>query len=442
MSAAPGRLDGRAAVALAVGVVGLELAAAVSTLVAGTLMPVIERDLGAEQRLPLLVSSATLGMFTALPFSPRLIQRFTPGLVLTLGLLATCLGSVVAATAPDPWVFAAGRFITGFSGALLAVFGISAAITHLHDALRLKVLALMSAMWLVPAMVGPPATVLLEGILGWRWTLVAPVPLLVIARVLVVRAVPPQRPEPQAHQALLRPLLVPVGMATFIALVASPWWQLAPVALAVALVGFLALMPPGTTRLRPGPPAALAALTLFGAGYFGANSLVTLLMTTTFDATLLQAGVTLSASPVCWALAALAAPRLGARGAPPAYGLAVAATGVVLVAVIGLTGGPWVAALLAWAATGAGAGLAYPGLYLRATTAGGTLSATVLATAAVMTEDFGGLVASAAGSALPALSEQYVLARGDAFAWSFVGFAFVLAAAGGAAARSDHRPSP
>lgn len=437
MTESAGKLHGPAAMALAIGVVALEFAAAVTTLVAGTLLPVIERDLAAERVLPLLVSSGTLGMFTALPFSPRLIQRFTPGRVLAIGLLITFVGSVLAAAAPVPWVFAVGRFITGFSGALLAVYGISAAITHLEDALRLKVLAVMSAMWLAPAVIGPPATVMLEEVVGWRWTLIAPLPLLVIARLVVVRAVPPQRPASQGNQPLARPLLVPLGMGAFIALSASAWWYLAPIAIVVALVGFLALMPAGTVLLHPGPPAALAALTLFGAGYFGANSLITLLLTTTFDATLLQAGITLSASPVCWALAALAAPKMGVRGAPPAYGLAVATAGVTLTAILGLTGGPWIGATLAWAATGAGVGLAYPGLYLRATTASGTLAATTLATAAVMTEDFGGLVASSTGAALPAISEQYDLARTDAFAWAYIGFAALLAAASYAASRSE-----
>lgn len=441
MTNPPGRLRGTPALSLAVGVVALEFGSAVTTLVAGTLLPVIERDLAAQRVLPLLVSGGTLGMFTALPFSSRLIQRFNPARVLTFGLLGTLAGSVVAAAAPDPWNFAGGRFLAGFAGALLAVYGISAAITHLEDRLRLKVLAATSAMWLLPAMVGPPATVALEQLLGWRWTLIVPVPLLLIGRLLVVRAVPPERPAPEPHRPLARPLLVPIGMAAFIAISASPWWGLAPVAVAVALVGFLALTPAGTVRLHPGPPAALAALTLFGAGYFGANSLVTLLLTTTFDATLLQAGITLSASPVCWATAALLAPKLGVRGAPPALGLALAAAGVGVMAILGLAGGPWVGALLAWAATGLGTGLAYPGLYLRATTAGGTLTATVLATAAVMTEDFGGLVASSAGAALPSISESFGLVRTEAFAWSFAGFAALLAAAAFAASRSNDRGS-
>lgn len=435
-------LRGGPALGLAVGVVVLEFGAAVTSLVAGTLLPVIEQDLDAQRLLPLLVSGGTLGMFTALPFSSRLIQRSTPARVLTVGLLASIAGSLVAALAPDPVVFAAGRFVAGFAGALLAVYGISAAITHLADGLRLKVLAAMSAMWLVPAIVGPPATVALEQLVGWRWALLAPVPLIVVGRLLVIRAVPPERPAPEPHRPLARPLLVPAGLTAFIALSASPWWGLAPVAAAVALVGFLALMPAGTARLRPGPPAALAALTLFGAGYFGAGSLVTLLLTTTFDATLLQAGIALGASPVCWAAAALLAPRLGVRGAPPAIGLAVAAAAVTTLAVLGIVGGSWVGALLAWAVTGAGVGLAYPGLYLRATTASGALTATALATAAVLTEDFGGLVAGGAGAALPAIVEPFGLARADAFAWTFVGFAVLLVAASVAASRADAGPDP
>lgn len=436
----PGKLNGRQAVILAIGVVLLEFSGAVAVLVAETLLPVIEQDLSAERVLPLLVSSASLGMFTALPFSSRLIQRYSPANVLTLGLVATVAGSVLAAAAPDPMVFAAGRFVAGFAGALLAVYGISAAITHLQDTLRLRVLALMSAMWLVPAIVCPPATVGLEQLIGWRWTLLAPLPLLLLGRVIVVRAVPPQRPAAEPRRPLGPPLLVPVGVAAFIALSASPWWGLAPMTIMVAMVGFISLMPTGTLTLRSGPPAALASLTLFGAGYFGAESLITLMMSTTFDATLLQSGITLSASPICWALAAMLAPRLGARGAPPALGLAIAATGVAAIAALGLTGGPWQAALLAWAVAGAGVGLAYPGLYLRATTASPALSATMLATAAIMTEDFGGLVASSAGAALPSISEQFGLARPTAFSWSFTAFALLIAAASVAAARSD-RPT-
>jgi len=56
------------------------------------------------------------------------------------------------------------------------------------------------------------------------------------------------------------------------------------------MFGFAALMPPETLRLRHGAPSALAGLTLFGVGYFGATSLVTIAFTTGFGSSLAQAG--------------------------------------------------------------------------------------------------------------------------------------------------------
>lgn len=94
MSTVPaGKLQGAPALVLAVGVVVLEFGTAVSTFVAGTLLPVIERDLSAHRLLPLLVAGTTVGMFTALPLSPRIIDRYSPGAVLTVGLLMSVLGS-------------------------------------------------------------------------------------------------------------------------------------------------------------------------------------------------------------------------------------------------------------------------------------------------------------------------------------------------------------
>ena len=436
-TASPAKLRGTPALVLASGVVVLEFATAVSTFVAGTLLPVIERDLDARRLLPLLVAGTTVGMFTALPLAPRIIETYSPRLVLGLGLLGSLAGSGTAAAAATPWVFAAGRFVAGFAGAVLAVYGISAAIRHLEEPLRLKLVAAMSAMWVVPALVGPSATVALEHWVGWRLALLSPLPLMVVGRLLVIRALPEQEAAAEARRPVGRTLLVPVGVAVFVVLNASRWWPLSPVALVVALVGFLALMPRGTGRLRPGPPAALAGLTLFGLGYFGASSLMTLLLTHAYGASLLEAGVTLGAAPAAWGLAALLAPRLGARGAPPVWGMGLIAGGVAATAVLGPAGSSWVAGLVAWGLTGLGVGLAYPGLYLRATTETTSLAGTRLAAAVITTESFGGLVGSSAGAGFAAVSGSLGVDRGDALALAYVGFALVLGLAVVAAARSS-----
>lgn len=436
-------LRGSPALMLAVGVVLLEFATAVSTFVTGTLLPLIERDLSAHGLLPLLVAGTTIGMFTALPLSTRIIGRYAPRAVLAAGLALSLLGSAVAAAAATPVVFAAGRFVAGFAGALLAVYGVSAAIQHLETPLRLKVMAAMSAMWILPALVGPSATIGLEHVVGWRWTLLAPLPLMVAGRMLVVRSVPAHEHPAEEHRPLGRGLLIPLGVAAFIGLNASPARALSPVVLLVSCYGFLSLMPVGTARLRRGAPAALAGLTLFGAGYFGADSLLTLFMTHAFGTTLVHAGIVLSAAPLAWGLASLLAPKLGARGLPPVWGMTLTTVGVAAMAALGLTGAAWTGALVAWALTGLGVGLAYPGLYLRATTEEASLSANQLAAAVITTESFGGLIGSAAGAALTSASGVLGITRGDALAWSYVGFAAVLLLTAVAAARSSigrHHP--
>lgn len=73
-------------------------------------------------------------------------------------------------------MFALGQFTSGLAGGLLAVFGISSAIRHLDERLRIRVVAASSAMWIVPALAGPAATLGLEHLVGWRWILLVPVP--------------------------------------------------------------------------------------------------------------------------------------------------------------------------------------------------------------------------------------------------------------------------
>lgn len=431
-----GKVQGSSALILAAGVVVLEFGAAVSSFVAGTLLPVIARDLSAERQVPLLLAGGPIGMFAALPLASWILARFAPGRVLLVGLLVTVFGSGTAASAPNAWIYGAGTFMTGAAGAVLAVFGFSAAIRHLEDALRLKIVAAMSAMWILPATVGPSATLAVEHLAGWRIALLIPLPLILLGRALVLRAGPVGDPEPSPARPAGRALLVPVGVTAGVVLTQTGAWYLAPAALVVGLAGFFALMPAGTARLRPVAPAALAGLTLFGVGYFGATSLVTLMFSQTFAIPLTRAGLALSVAPIAWALASIVATRIGRQGAPPVWGLGLAAVSLGAVAVVGLARGPWVAALVAWALVGFGIGLSYPGLYLRATTEDGSIGASELATAAITSEAFGGLIGSTLGGSVGSLSSELGLDRADAWCWAFVGFSIALGAAASAATRS------
>jgi MFS family permease len=384
---------------LAVGIVALEFAAAVSSFVAATLVPVIARDLDAHGDLGLLLAGPTLGLFVALPLAGRVVRRLGGRRTLTVGMVGYLGGLAVTATAGTAWVFALGQFCGGVGGGLLAVFGFSAAIRLLDEALRIRVVAAASAMWIVPALVGPAGTLALEHLVGWRWALLAPVPVVVAGRLLVVRAARPDQRERGGERLL--GLVVPVGVA---ALVVGAWWPVRVAGAVVALVGVAAILPRGTASFRRGTPAALGALLLFGVGYFGADSLITLLLTEGYRTGLARAAIVLGAAPLAWAVTSLAVPRLTRRAdlrhLPPC-GLALTAVGVGTMAVVLLVSPSFAAALVAWTVAGVGVGLAYPGLYVRSTTAGtGGLTATQLASAAITAETFGGLLGRAAGGAI------------------------------------------
>ena len=432
------RRSGPAALRLAVGVVLLEFVASVSSFVSGTLLPLIEHDLSAAQQVQLLVTGGEIGMFTALPLSPWIVQRVPTARLMLAGLTLSVAGSVMSALSVDAWTFAGGRFVAGFAGGVLSVFGVTAAIRHLEDSLRVKVIAAMSAMWLIPAMVGPPAALALQHLIGWRLTLLVPIPLMLLARTFVITESGP-RPGPRAETPpSLRAFLIPLGAAASVLLITSDLWYLTPVPVGLATIGYLSVMPTGTARLARGAPAALAALTLFGFGYFGANQLLTLLFTQSFGATLVQAGIALSATSIAWAFVGLFAPRFRTNPRIPSVGMGLAAVGTLLVSLLGFAGASWHTALCAWTLAGIGIGLSYPTLYLRATTPDDPGAVVMIAAAAVTAESFGALAGGTLGAGFVSLSAGLGIDRSAAWLCAFLGFAGVLAVAAIAAARTTH----
>ncbi|WP_340686931.1 MFS transporter [Amycolatopsis coloradensis] len=408
---------------LAVGIVALEFAAAVTGFVASSLLPIVAADLGARNDLGLLIAGSTLGLFVALPLASRVLGRLGPRGTLAVGMAAYLGGLLLAATARTAWMFALGQFAAGLAGGLLAIFGISSAIRHLDDRLRIRVVAASSAMWIVPALVGPAATLGLEHLVGWRWTLLLPVPFVLFGRLLVVRAARGEPSTEDGQRPLAKTLTVPLGAALVVFSAGS--WPLALAGAAITVAGMTAILPPGTARLRPGTPAALGAMVLFAIGYFGADSLITVLLTSGFRVSLGQAAIVLSAAPLGWAVTSLVTARFTSARFP-VVGLGLTALGTAVLTF----GGSFVTALAAWTVAGIGVGLAYPGLYIRATTAGSSgFTAAELATAVITAECVGQLLGRAVGGALSS--------SGTGLLASYTLFAVALAAATYAAARRE-----
>ncbi|WP_092775040.1 MFS transporter [Actinokineospora terrae] len=417
---------------LAIGIVSLEFAAAVTSFVAATLLPVIAPDLGARNDLALLIAGSTLGLFVALPLASRVLRVLGTRGALGVGIVIYIGGLVLAATSQAAWVFAAGQFANGLASGLLAVFGISSAIRHLDEQLRIQVVAASSAMWILPALVGPAATLGLQHLVGWRWTLLVPLPFVLFGRLLVVRTVRGDPPEESAHRPLVRTLLIPLGAAGVV--LSVQWWPLAIIGAAVALAGMVSLLPEGTARFSPGTPAALGTMVLFAVGYFGADSLITVLLTSGLRMSLGQAAIVLSAAPLCWGLTSLLATRFTSSRntrSLPSIGLGLAALGTAVLTAGLVVSMPFAVAVVAWAAGGIGVGLSYPGLYIRSTTSSsGAFTATDLAAAVITAECTGQLLGRAIGGTLSSSESSGGLLA------SYVLFAAVLVVAAGTARRA------
>lgn len=257
-------------------------------------------------------------------------------------------------------------------------------------------------------------------------------PVVLVGRLLVVRAARPDQLCAGGNRPLGRTLLVPLGVAALV--FGTGWWPVAVAGAAIALVGVAAIMPAGTARLTRGTPAALGAMLLFAAGYFGADSLITVMLTDGYRTSLAQAAVVLGAAPLAWALTSLAVPRfMRSHGKErfPVIGLALTALGVAVLATTLLVTPSFGVAVGAWTVAGIGVGLAYPGLYILSTTVGtGRFTAVELATAVITAEALGGLLGRAVGGAISSVQ------TGSGLIAAYLIFAVLLAAGAVAATRT------
>lgn len=460
---------------LAVGVLLLEFSAGVTVYVTTAVLPAVIADLDAARYYPLIVSAASVGLFGSLVLAQHLLRLVGARTMLAVGLAATVLGSAASALAPSALAFAAGRLVAALGSGLLGVFGTTAVIATVPPGYRVRLFALTSAMWIVPGMVGPAGAVSMLHLIGWRWTMVLVLPLVLTARVLVARAglgtsaaaVPARDSAPVeagraacgdvATHGARRPrrngnlsasLLLPVGMALFVFGSAGPLGPWSYLGLLVAAAGAVALLPAGTVRLADGPPRFLALLAVVSFGYFGADSLLTAIGTRADGLPLMWVSVALGAAVVCWSLTSMIQPRVSGShgqfaGRVLTAGIALMALGagtVVLLQTSGVISGPTL--LAAWCVTGAGMGLIYPILYLRATT--GTAAEHgdpgALATAVLVAESAGSVLGGAVGSAIVDGAQGIGFSESAGLHAAMAVFAAVLVAALPVAMIS-HRPS-
>ena len=359
--------------ALTVGILLAITAFAVEGMGVVPALPTAVRELGGLPLFGWAFSAFMLAWMVGTVSGGQLADARGPRLPMAFGLVAFGAGLLCAGAAHGMAQFLVGRALQGSGGGAMIASAYVAIARGYPDAMRPRMMALTSSVWILPAVVGPALSGAIAQWVGWRYVFFGIVPLLALTALLVL---PPLRrfdvTQPLAGTArLVAALRVALGSALVLASpLARPWGWAATVG--VGAIGFAllapalgALLPAGTLRARRGLPAGLAARALLAFSFFGTEAFVPLASGVLRGAAPTDAGLALTAGAIGWVTASWAQDRLearrGAAGRPRrvGWGFALVAAGILLVAVTLLTALPIILIPIGWAIGGAGIGLAY-----------------------------------------------------------------------------------
>ncbi|MFT2020024.1 MFS transporter [Streptomyces sp. 796.1] len=323
---------------------GLAALAVVPTL------PTAARALDGVSLFPLVAGSFVAASLLGGVLGGHWADRHGARLPLAAGMVLAVLTLVVSAASTSIWQLAAGRFLDGVAGGMVAV-AINTAIGQAYpEHLRPRALALMSACWVVPSLVGPPLAGLVVDWWSWRAVFYGLAGLTLLPTVAVLFALrrlpghapvaeqppaaipeagtaqeagtapataagpppgPVAEPTPEAAPDQPRPaLLTAIGVSVGAALgqYGVSGWDLRHLLFtAGGLVALVLcaprLLPPGTWRAARGLPATVLLCGLGSGVFFTLEALVPLLLVTDRDAPPLVIGLAFTGAAVAWAAA-------------------------------------------------------------------------------------------------------------------------------------------
>lgn len=375
----PVSLLSRAYRPITAGVVLVITLIAFESMAVATAMPTAVRELHGLRYYSWPFTAFMVASVLAVVLAGEQADRRGPRPVLLVGFGVFCAGLVGAGVTGQMAVFVAARAVQGLGVGLLVVPLFVVIAEVFDDATRPRVFAVVSAAWVLPALIGPIVAGLVTQHLTWRLAFLGLVPLVLVGAVLVLRAlrrhttlgssdpVGSERRVGVAGRGSRAPyaLLVAVGLVA-VQYAGQPGHRSAPV---LALPGLVTLwwaarriLPAGTVRLRSGLPATVGYRGLLSGAFFGVEAFMPLTLTQLHGYSPTAAGVPLTVGALGWSAGSW---FQGRRPHAPRHALVRAgcaligagATGLVSIAFAGSPG--WLA-VPAWAISGTGMGLAVP----------------------------------------------------------------------------------
>jgi MFS family permease len=312
--------------------IGLLLAVslrAVHELVGAGVLPALVRDLGGEAWAGPFFAAYGLAAAAGILAGGRAADAQGPVRPLAFGLGAFAAGMAGTGLAPSMPLVVIARTLEGFGGGIVSVVVSSAVIRAYDDAARPRVLAWISAAWVVPGLVAPALAVGVADRFGWRAVFLGLVPLVGLAAALVLpalRRVAAPAPARRAHPA---PAPGPVRAL-------------------------------GETAAALGGALAVRALVVFA--FFGVESFLPLVLGSRRGASGAVVAALLTLSALSWTAGAFLQAHACRRWSPPALARAgvLALLGGIACALAALFDAtPIGVALAGWTVAGLGMGFVY-----------------------------------------------------------------------------------
>ena len=294
-----------------------------------TALPIVARDLDAVAQLAwiinVFVATALVGQVLAGGWG----DRHGPRRPLLGGIAAFGVGGLIAGLAPTFPVLLVGRGLQGFGAGTMIVLAYVIIGRAFDPRLRPKAFGILSAAWVLPAIVGPVVAGYVADNYSWRWLFLAVIVLVWPPVLLVSRRLPefdgptPNAPVRPAGETARRGRL---GVQAAIGLIAvqagaqhGGWWGAGGVVVGLVLLipALIALFPAGTLRLRLGLPAVVAVRGLLAAALFSAEAWVPLALQDVRGVSTTWSGIFLACGAIGWAIGAWFQGRAPAWFTPP-----------------------------------------------------------------------------------------------------------------------------
>lgn len=354
---------------LTTGLILTVLGPAFEALAVATTLPVTVRELGGLEFYGWAFSAFMLTNLVGITIAGGEADRQGPARPFLIGVILFALGLLIAGLAPTMTVLIAGRAVQGLGAGAIGSIAYVAIGRGYPEAVRARMLALLSSAWVVPGLIGPAIAGTIAQYAGWRWVFLCLVPLTPLAAAMTLPSLRHLAPSTTGRRDLTRfwaALRLASGAGLLMAglgqgsLLRGALLVVAGVALGFPSLG--KLLPEGTLRVARGLPAAIAAGGVINLTFFGADAYVPLALTNVRSQTPTAAGIALTAATLGWSGAAWLQASLVQRYDRrwlALSGLALIGLGILGVLLTLQPEVPPLLATLAWGVAGVGMGLAY-----------------------------------------------------------------------------------